>query len=249
MFNIGRKFCVVTTMAFVLNLNLNFAHADTVYCVNCSNEAMEMVRQAQNFAQYTQQTSNLIAQLEVARQQAARLTSSTPFSQSSALLANIMSLVNKGQALGYDLSNISQKFETNYPGFGKQQGSFYENYKRWSETASDSIRGALMSSGYQMGNFANETATAETLRQMNMSATGQMQAIQIGNAVSSEMLDEMRKLRQLNTAQMQAQNAYLLGEQEKTGSELSGLKSFLDQQNTVLPSDDQIRKKLKGTKQ
>lgn len=242
------RYFALTTLIGALGGNVPFANADTVYCVNCTNEVMEMARQAQNLAQYTQQTSNMIAQLEVLKTQAARLTGKTPFSESSALLTNIMGMMNKGQALGYDLANISKRFETQYPGFGKQQGSYYENYKKWSETSSDSIRNALEASGYQMGNFANESATAETLRTMNNSATGQMQAIQIGNAVSSEMLDEMRKLRQLNTAQMQAQNAYLLGEQEKTGSEISGLKSFLDQKNTTLQSDDQLRKKLKGSK-
>jgi P-type conjugative transfer protein TrbJ len=63
-----------------------------------------------------------------------------------------------------------------------------------------------------------------------------MQAIQIGNAVSSEMLDEMRKLRQLNTAQNQAQNAYLLSEKQQADSKEDGLKTFLNQDRRVVKS-------------
>lgn len=208
-----KKILLAVSLAFTLSNGSAFA--DTVYCVNCTNEVTEMMRQAQNFAEYTAQTSNMIKQLEVMRAQAARLSADTPFSQTSTLLKGIMDVVNQGQALGYNVGEITKKFEGQYPGYRKQQGSYYDNYKKWSETTADSIKSALMAAGLQMENFETELAAADTLREMNKSATGQMQAIQIGNAVSTEMLDEMRRLRQLNTSQMQAQNAYMLGQQEQ----------------------------------
>ncbi|MDP3008241.1 MAG: P-type conjugative transfer protein TrbJ [Methylococcales bacterium] len=223
-----KKTFIAVSFALAM-LSNGSATADTVYCVNCTNEATDMMRQIQNFAQYQQQTQNLINQLEVMRTQAARLNANTPFSQTSNLLRGLMGIVNQGQALGYDIGNITKKFETQYPGF-KTQGSYYDNYGNWSKTTSDSIRSALMSAGLQMGNFETESATSDTLRTMNHSATGQMQAIQIGNAVSSEMLDEMRKLRQLNTSQMQAQNAYLLNQQQKNDSQQAQVKTFIDQE-------------------
>ena len=223
----------------------NIVNADTVYCVNCTNEVSDMMRQAQNFAEYTAQTSNLIQQLEVMRQQAARLSSTTPFSQSSSLLTKIMTAVNQGQALGYNLENISKKFEEQYPEFGKQQGNYFDNYQKWSATTSDSIRSALMASGIQMENFATESATSDTLRIMNQSATGQMQAIQIGNAVSSEMLDEMRKLRQLNTAQTQAQNAFLLGEKQQKDNSMASLEKMLKPKNAEFKTYEQLQRESK----
>lgn len=216
-------------IGMALALMNNSSNADTVYCVNCTNEVSDAMRQAQNFAEYAAQTSNLIQQLEVMKQQAARLTSATPFSQTSALLTKIIIAVNEGKALGYNLENINKKFESQYPGF-KVKGSYYDNYNQWSQTANDSIRSALVAAGLQMNNFATESATSETLRLMNQSPAGQLQAIQIGNAVSSEMLDEMRKLRQLNTAQNQAQNAYILGLQQKADTKEAQSKSFYDQE-------------------
>lgn len=238
-----KKIMIAVTLAFTLSSGS--ALADTVYCVNCTNEISDMMRQAQNFAEYTAQTSNLIQQLEVMRQQAARLSGATPFSQTSALLTNIMGVVNQGQALGYNLGNITKKFESQYPEFGKSKGNYFDNYQKWSATTSDSIRSALMASGLQMENFATESATSDTLRQMNQSATGQMQAIQIGNAVSSEMLDEMRKLRQLNTAQTQAQNAFLLGEKQQSDDKMAGLKGFLNQKRAVVKSYAETEKDFK----
>jgi len=236
--------CVLSTGL----LTANIANADTVYCVNCTNEISDMMRQAQNFAEYAAQTSNLVQQLEVMRQQAARLSGNTPFSQSSALLTKIMGAVNQGQALGYNLESINSKFENQYPGFGKQKGKYSDNYKNWSATTSDSIKSALSAAGLQMDNFATESATSDTLRMMNQTPAGQLQAIQIGNAVSSEMLDEMRKLRQLNTAQNQAQNAYMLGQAEKSNSDLDGLKSVVNQANTKQDSDEELYKSVRGTK-
>lgn len=208
--------------------------ADTVFCVNCSNEVMDIARQAQNLAQYTQQTSNLISQLEVLRRQAATLSGSAPTSQTNALLSNLMSVVNQGQALGYNLQNIEKKFQSEYPGYGQHEVNYHESYAKWSETTSASIRAALRAAGLQMENFSNEAATAETLKAMSQSARGQMQAIQVGNAVSSEMLDEMRRLRQIQVSQNQAQNAYLLGGQQQVDQKQYGLKKVLDQKNSVV---------------
>lgn len=216
-------------------------NADTVYCVNCGNE----ITQYMNYTQLYQQTSNLVNQLEILRTQAARLSSATPYSQTTALLSNLMQVVNQGQALGYNIGNITRRFETQYPEFGRRQGNYFESYQAWSQTTSDSIRSALVAAGLQMENFATESATADTLRVMNQSATGQMQAIQIGNAVSSEMLDEMRKLRQLNTAQSQAQNAFLLGAKQQSDEEASGMKTFLNQKNNVVKSYDETARKFK----
>ncbi|KQT33266.1 P-type conjugative transfer protein TrbJ [Methylophilus sp. Leaf414] len=232
-------------IGLVLALSAGSAHPDTVFCVNCTNEVMEMARQAQNIAQYTQQTSNLIAQLEVMRAQAARLTTATPFSQTSSLLSNLMKVVNQGQALGHDISSITRRFENQYPEFGKRQGNYFDTYQKWSQSTSDSIKSALMAAGMQMGNFETESATADTLRTMNQTPAGQLQAIQIGNAVSSEMLDEMRKLRQLNTAQNQAQNAFLLGAAQQKDDTTNGLKTFLNQKNNVVKSYDETARKFK----
>lgn len=217
-----KKILLAISLAFTISSGS--AYADTVYCVNCGNESTQYA----NYAQLYQQTSNMIQQLEVLRTQAARLSSDTPFSQTSDLLKNIMSVVNQGQAIGYDLGVITKKFEMQYPGV-KVKGSYFDEYSKWSETTADSIKSALMAAGLQMANFETESATADTLRTMNKSATGQMQAIQIGNAVSSEMLDEMRKLRQLNTSQMQAHNAYLLGDKQKSDTKEAQSKLLLDQ--------------------
>lgn len=236
---------ILLAVSLTLTLSSGSTLADTVYCVNCTNEISDMMRQAQNFAEYAAQTSNLIQQLEVMRQQAARLSSATPFSQSSALLSKIMAAVNQGQALGYNLEGISKKFESQYPEFGKQQGNYFDNYKKWSATTSDSIRSALMASGLQMDNFATESATSDTLRLMNQSPAGQLQAIQIGNAVSSEMLDEMRKLRQLNTAQTQAQSSYLLGEKQQKDNSMSSLEQMLKPKNAAFKTYEQLQKESK----
>lgn len=234
----------IATVSLAISLSAGYAIADTVYCVNCGSE----ITQYANYSQLYSQTNNLVQQLEVLRAQAARLSTATPYSQTSSLLSSIMGVVNQGQALGYDIGSITKRFQTQYPDFGKSQGNYFDNYQKWSATTSDSIRSALFAAGLQMSNFANESATSDTLRQMNQSPAGQLQAIQIGNAVSSEMLDEMRKLRQLNTAQAQAQNAYLLGEKQKNDDSESGMKEFLSPKNAVLKSDAEIHQTLYGDK-
>lgn len=184
----------------------------------------------------------MIQQLQLLQQQAARLTTAIPYSQTAGLLTKLFQTVNQGQALGYTLANIEKQFQLQYPQFGKAHGNYFDNYTNWSNTTQDSIRAALNAAGVQSDNFATEEATAETLRMLNASPAGQLQAIQIGNAVSSEMLDEMRKLRQLQMSQNQAHNAFLLQQQQQSDAKAAALKKFYTPQNTEVKSFLNLKK-------
>lgn len=218
----------------ILSLFSTISNSETVFCVNCSNEVMDMMRQAQNFAQFTAQTSNMINQLEVLRRQAATLSSSTPDSISNAVLSQVIAIARESNVLGTNLQNFERDFQKIYPGSGQGDGNYFDKYKNWTDNTSNTIKAALKTAGLQIDNFSNEANTAETLRLMTQRAGGAMQALQIGNAVSSELLDEMRKLRAIQVSQSQAQNAYLLGTQNQSDQKEYGLKNFLNQKNSVV---------------
>ena len=57
--------------------------------------------------------------------------------------------------------------------------------------------------------FGNEQQLVSQLQHRSASAQGQLQAVQAGNEISMTMVGQMQKMRQLQMAQMNAQNAYL----------------------------------------
>lgn len=124
------------------------------------------------------------------------------------LLAQLHNVVQQGQALSYNLQNISQVFQTTFPGYVPPQ-NFINEYQQWTQGTLDSIRGSLMAAGLQSNQLSTESSTLTSLKSLSNGAIGQTQAIQAGNMISHEMINQMQKLRQLQMSQMQAQSAYM----------------------------------------
>lgn len=126
----------------------------------------------------------------------------------STTLANLANAIQTGQALGYSMQNMDAAFQQIYPGYQAPQ-NYQQSYQNWSNTTLDTIRGGLDSISMQASDFANEEQTIDTLRGLAASPTGQLQAVQVGNMLSGEMLNQMQELRQLQMTQINSQNTYM----------------------------------------
>lgn len=131
-------------------------------------------------------------------------------------LSGIANLVKQGQALAYSSQNIGQQFVNTFKGFQFPSGfDFKTDYKKWSQTTLDSLKGALESANLQAQQFATEEGILSQLRSMSTSATGQMQAIQVGSQIAEQQVQQLQKLRQLMMLQLQSQNTYMAAQQQK----------------------------------
>ena len=72
-----------------------------------------------------------------------------------------------------------------------------------------------MAANMQSNQFATEEMTLKQLRTMSQSATGQMQAIQVGSQIAEQQVQQLQKLRQLMMAQLNQQNTYMAGQEQK----------------------------------
>src|SRR5438132_804897 len=82
-------------------------------------------------------------------------------------------------------------------------------YDLWTRTTLDTLRGTLNSVRLHAQEFATEQGRIQTLQAMSESAEGRMQALQLGNMMAAEQLQQLVKLRQLVMAQINAQNVYM----------------------------------------
>jgi len=142
-------------------------------------------------------------------------------SQLSALTA----VVQQGQALAYTLSNLDTVFRLRYPGYVPPT-HYTQQYRQWSEGALDGIRGALRAANLQSNQFATESMVLDQLKGMSDSAKGRMQAMQVGNMISVQQVEQMQKLRQLFMAQMQAENGYLATKQQDEATAKAAADAF-----------------------
>ncbi len=152
----------------------------------------------------------------------------------SQTLANLANAIQTGQALGYSMQNMDAAFQQVYPGYQAPQ-NYQQSYQNWSNTTLDTIRGGLDSISLQSSDFANEEQTINTLRGLAASPTGQLQAVQVGNMLSGEMLNQMQELRQLQMTQINSQNTYMAYQVQQDQAGEASTSSLINGMNSTYP--------------
>lgn len=197
--------------------------------------ALEVTQIANNVElvmQYAKQIEQYATQLQQWRDQLTQALS-IPQQIWSSIQQDIMGVVNvvkQGKALAFSLEGIGEIFKAKFPGF-KATTDYVSEYKQWSQTVSDTIKGTLEAAQLQSEQFATEEGVLQQLRTMSQSNQGRMQALQTGNQIAVEMVAQMQKLRALSLAQMQAQNAYMAKAEQEKDTARATLQSLIPQDN------------------
>ena len=117
-------------------------------------------------------------------------------------------IIEQEQALAYTLSNVDSLFRERYPGY-RPVTDWAREYDSWTRTTLDTLRGTLNAVRLHGEDFAVEQARIDSLTALSDSAVGRMQAVQTGNMIAAEQVQQLVKLRQLVMAQVNAQNVYM----------------------------------------
>lgn len=195
---------------------LNPASAGSVAGFGGSTEITQILNNfelLQQSAQMYQQVQNTITQIQHSQQQLQNLVKAPQmvWGNAQSELQQLTQLVAQGQALGYALGNIDQQFATKYPGYNgvALKNNFQGQSRTWTQTSLDSMRSALNVAGMQSNQYANEQAAMDSIQNIAANSPGALQATQAGVMVAGQQVQQLQKLRQLFSAQMQAQNAYM----------------------------------------
>lgn len=228
--NISRRRAIQGAAVAVLSASpMRFAFAGGM-----TGGALEVTQIANNVElvmQYAKQIEQYATQLQQWRDQLTQALN-IPNQIWSAIQQDIMGVVNvvkQGKALAFSLENIGEIFEKKFQGY-KPTTNFPAEYKQWSETLRDTIKGTLEAANLQSEQFATEEDVLRQLRSMSQSNQGRLQALQTGNQIAVEMVAQMQKLRALSLAQMQAQNAYLAKETQEKDTANASFEEMLPQE-------------------
>jgi P-type conjugative transfer protein TrbJ len=116
------------------------------------------------------------------------------------------------KSLHYQLPSPGTTLDGIYKGFNTPTYSttwpWWNTYQGWTETAIDTQAGTLETVHYQLRpeRQAQEEELLSELLDKSQNATGNLDATQIGNMITLQLVEEQRKLRQLLGATMNAQN-------------------------------------------
>lgn len=145
-------------------------------------------------------------------------------------------IVKVGQSISYADQNLSSEFTRMYPGYSVPR-NYQQAYQQWGQNALGGIQGALLAAGLQSGQYADEEGIVANLQSLSDGAVGRMEAIQVGNMIGVQMVQQLQKLRQLHMAQLQGEFSYLATQQQNDLTKFATLQSWLDSQKTYKSSE------------
>lgn len=141
-------------------------------------------------------------------------------------LLELGNLIQQGNAVAYQMANLDAEFRRRWPGYVPPD-DFNASYGQWTTTTLDTIRGVLRSNQVQADEFLTEETRLQALQTLSDTSVGRMQAIQAGNMIAGEEVEQLRKLRQLVMAQSNAQTVYMANQTNKEAQEVSSLRRWV----------------------
>ncbi|EKP0318701.1 P-type conjugative transfer protein TrbJ [Aeromonas veronii] len=219
---------MTVSIAFGVGVFTVPTQAYAIYCANCSTFYQQMYE----YAEAVNTALNTAEQLQTQIQQYNNMVTqgtglpSSMFSNIAADLQNVVSIYNRSQSLGRNIQNMDSAFNTQFPGFqsylnsvgasaGPASSTMPDRYEKWSQQGRDNVRSALEAANLNTSTFDSEDAQLSRMVARSQSAVGRMQAIQAGNEIASQNVQQLQKLRDLMATQINMQGNYMAQEQDR----------------------------------
>lgn len=188
-------------------------------------QASQLVNEAEIIANQVEEIEQLVAIVEDLAKNSTSGTTGTWGEVETALDA-LARAIRVGDALSYDLADLSTAFEERFPGYEAPE-DYRAAYEAWSKASMDTLRGTLVSAGQNVGDASSVESALRRLKSANESTEGRLEAIQVGNELASLEIEELAKLRQLLAAQITSQNTYLAAETSRRAGADAAFTEFL----------------------
>lgn len=216
--------------------------AYAIYCSNCSTFYQQMFE----YAEAVNTALNTAEQLQTQVQQyQSMITQGTGlpdsmFSSIAADLKNVMNIYDRSQALGRQIQNMDSQFNRAFPGFNSYlnqaansaESPAQDRYQAWSEQGRDNVKAALEAANLNTSTFETEGEQLDRIMTRSQSAVGRMQALQAGNEIASQNVQQLQKLRDLVATQINMQGNYLAQQGDRAAASEATERQFEARKNT-----------------
>ena len=150
-------------------------------------------------------------------------------------LIRLGQVIDQEQAIAYAMAGMDRVFRERYPGY-RPVTDWATAYDQWTRTTLDTLRGSLAAVRLHADDFADDQRRIQTLTALSDSAEGRMQAIQAGNMLAAEQVQQLAKLRQLMMAQINAQNVYMANQTNRDAQRAATQQEWIKNGNREAPT-------------
>ena len=135
-------------------------------------------------------------------------------------------IVQTGRALAYSMGNLDGEFRIRFPGYKRITTTWFEEYKRWTDTGLDTMLGTLKAAGLQGEQLQSEQSVLGSLRRMASSTGGRLAALQVVGDIAEQQTQQLMKLRQIMLSDLQSKQAYQAVQMQKEAAAQAGVEQF-----------------------
>ncbi|HDX6297527.1 TPA: P-type conjugative transfer protein TrbJ [Campylobacter fetus subsp. venerealis] len=243
-------------MTLIFSTQLVGSGIPTVDAAAIAQQLMSYQQQIKDYAmqlqQYQQLYSQLQQQIQMVKMQTQNLKtlSSYDWQNLNILLYKAKNVMQRVDAVSYDLGNVSRKFEEiyrDYSGYSDDINSasdenarnkiFTDKNKQINETNQNTLNGTLQKLELANKEFPNEDRTIASLKERSQNAEGNLQAIQATNDLLTYQIDEARKLRVSIMDQTNALTNYMASQNNEKILQQAKSEAFLNRNNINNPYD------------
>ena len=189
---------------------------------------------ARQFQQLQQETQTLATEAQQLQYMIRNTTGGYAgvWQSNQSMLDELGGLIQQQGGLSYSLGNLQSQFQQQFPGYTVPRNPDQQEATNIATTL-NTLNGTLADAQSQAQNFANEQAQFAQLEGMNRTATGRLQAIQVGNEIALQQAQQIQMLRQLVVAMINAQNVTAANAINRQAAEDASTQQWLTAGPTV----------------
>ena len=232
----------MATTSIGVVLYMTPAPAYAIYCSNCSTFYQQMFE----YAEQVNTALNTAEQLQTQIQQYQNMVTQgtglpdSKFGSIAADLKSVVNIYNRSQVLGRQIQNMDSQFNTVFPGFeyylnqaaNSAEVPAQDRYQKWSQQGRDNVKTAMEAANLNTSTFEPEDAQLARMVARSQSAVGRMQAIQAGNEIASQNVQQLQKLRDLMATQINMQGNYMAQQGDRQAVSEATEQQFEARKNT-----------------
>jgi len=219
------------SVAFLI-LMLSATSARAIFGIG--DEVFDPTMYASQLQQLQQETQTLVTEAQQLQYMIKNTTggSAGVWQSNQSMLDELGGLIQQQGGLSYSLGNLQSQFQQQFPGYSVPKNPDQQEAANIATTL-NTLNGTLADAQSQAQNFANEQAQFAQLEGMNRTATGRLQAIQVGNEIALQQAQQIQMLRQLVVAMINAQNVTAANAVNRQAAEDASAQQWLTAGPTI----------------
>jgi P-type conjugative transfer protein TrbJ len=203
------------------------AQFGAVWCVNCSTELTSIAQKIIHIQQLIQQVEMLKDLIRNSAHQ-----KHAAFADVSMEISMLAQAAQFGNGLAYSMGGIDAAWKGRFPGYSRPS-DYQLNYKRWSDTALDTIVGAMRTANMSFSHQNGSVQLIMQLRNFLGAADGRLQALNVMGQIADNQAEQMTQLRSIMMAQQQSAAAYQSYVIQRDASDVAGAAQFFGEVQPV----------------